>query len=101
MATHSNISSLQLQKQLGLGSYNGICQHFPRHLKSSPSHLEPKYDSLMNDFLLKLCCDFTGSKKRGKSTRSWINQVERWFAELTRKQLQRGAHTSVKDLEPA
>ena len=23
---------------------------------------------------------------------SWINQVERWFAELTRKQLQRGVH---------
>ena len=30
---------------------------------------------------------------------SWINQVERWFAELTRKRLRRGAHTSVKDLE--
>ncbi len=30
---------------------------------------------------------------------SWINQVERWFAELTRKQLQRGVHTSIKDLE--
>src|SRR5436305_12077578 len=25
---------------------------------------------------------------------SWINQVERWFAELTRKQLRRGVHTS-------
>ena len=30
---------------------------------------------------------------------SWINQVERWFAELTRKQLQRGAYTSTKQLE--
>jgi transposase len=30
---------------------------------------------------------------------SWINQVERWFAELTRKQLQRGVHTSTKELE--
>jgi hypothetical protein len=30
---------------------------------------------------------------------SWINQVERWFAELTRKQLRRGIHTSVKQLE--
>ena len=30
---------------------------------------------------------------------SWINQVERWFAELTRTPLQRGAHTSVTDLE--
>ena len=30
---------------------------------------------------------------------SWINQVERWFAELTRKQLQRGVHTSTQQLE--
>jgi transposase len=30
---------------------------------------------------------------------SWINQVERWFAELTRKQLRRGVHTSAKQLE--
>lgn len=30
---------------------------------------------------------------------SWINQVERWFAELTRKQIQRGVHTSVGQLE--
>src|SRR5918997_1166873 len=30
---------------------------------------------------------------------SWINQVERWFAELTRKQLRRGVHTSVRQLE--
>ena len=30
---------------------------------------------------------------------SWINQVERWFAELTRKQLKRGVHTSVRELE--
>lgn len=30
---------------------------------------------------------------------SWINQVERWFAELTRKQLQRGVHCSTKQLE--
>src|SRR6185437_12896627 len=30
---------------------------------------------------------------------SWINQVERWFAELARKQLRRGVHTSVRQLE--
>jgi transposase len=30
---------------------------------------------------------------------SWINLVERWFAELTRKQLQRGAHRSTQQLE--
>jgi len=30
---------------------------------------------------------------------SWINQVERWFAELTRKQLKRGVHRSVAELK--
>ena len=30
---------------------------------------------------------------------SWLNRVERRFAELTRKQLQRGVHTSTKRLE--
>lgn len=29
---------------------------------------------------------------------SWINQVERWFATLTQKQIRRGSFTSVRDL---
>ena len=32
---------------------------------------------------------------------SWINQVERWFAELTQKQLRRGSHRSTRALENA
>jgi transposase len=32
---------------------------------------------------------------------SWLNQVERWFALLTEKQIKRGSHTSVKQLEQA
>jgi len=32
---------------------------------------------------------------------SWINQVERWFAELTQKQLRRGTHRSTRALETA
>jgi len=32
---------------------------------------------------------------------SWLNQVERWFAELTMKQIRRGAHRSVSELEHA
>ena len=32
---------------------------------------------------------------------SWLNLVERWFAELTNKQIKRGAHRSVKALESA
>ena len=30
---------------------------------------------------------------------SWINQVERWFATLTEKQLRRGVHRSTRALE--
>ena len=32
---------------------------------------------------------------------SWINQVERWFALLTEKQLRRGTHRSTRALEDA
>jgi transposase len=32
---------------------------------------------------------------------SWLNQVERWFAALTEKQLRRGVHRSTRALEQA
>jgi len=32
---------------------------------------------------------------------SWINMVERWFATLTEKQIRRGTHRSVRQLEAA
>lgn len=32
---------------------------------------------------------------------SWINQVERWFGVLTEKQIRRGTHRSVRQLEDA
>lgn len=32
---------------------------------------------------------------------SWLNQVERWFANLTEKQIRRGAHKSSRALEAA
>lgn len=32
---------------------------------------------------------------------SWINQVERWFAGLTEKQLRQGSHRSTRQLENA
>jgi transposase len=32
---------------------------------------------------------------------SWINQVERWFATLTEKQIRRGVHRSVRELQDA
>jgi transposase len=32
---------------------------------------------------------------------SWLNQVERWFADLTTKAIRRGAHRNVRELENA
>ncbi len=32
---------------------------------------------------------------------SWLNQVERWFALLTQRQIRRGSHRSVQELETA
>ena len=36
-----------------------------------------------------------------RATRSWLNLVERWFAEITRTRLRRGTFTSVPALERA
>ena len=32
---------------------------------------------------------------------SWLNQVERWFAMLTERQIRRGTHRSTVELESA
>ena len=32
---------------------------------------------------------------------SWLNQVQRWFALLTQRQIKRGSHRSVQQLETA
>jgi transposase len=32
---------------------------------------------------------------------SWLNQVERWFALLSQRQIKRGSHSSVRELESA
>jgi transposase len=32
---------------------------------------------------------------------SWLNQVERWFATLTQRQIRRGTHRSTRQLEDA
>ena len=32
---------------------------------------------------------------------SWLNQVERWFAEITNKRIRRGSHRSTRELKQA
>jgi hypothetical protein len=45
------------------------------------------------------CCAIPGSTCTSPPTSSWINLVERWFAELTNRKLRRSAHRSVTELE--
>ena len=55
------------------------------------------------NFLKEIDAQIPEGKKKNvhftPTSASWINQVERWFAELTRKRIQRGVHTSVRQLE--
>ena len=37
----------------------------------------------------------------GTASASWLNIVERFFAEITSKRIRRGSYTSVDDLETA
>jgi len=37
-------------------------------------------------------------ESHGKCVRSWLNLVERWFGEITRKRIRRGIFKSVKKL---
>ena len=53
---------------------------------------------------LRPTCSFDDSTDLRKSTPtygSWLNLVERWFAEITNKRIRRGIFRSVKELESA
>src|SRR4029077_3911319 len=41
------------------------------------------------------------SRSLSPTSASWLNQVERWFAEITRKRIRRGTFRSVRDLVQA
>jgi transposase len=45
------------------------------------------------------CSSAPGSTCISPRPRSWLNLVERWFAELTNRKLRRSAHRSVAALE--
>jgi len=62
----------------GAGSHSDLGKHAPQRnaLEHFHVHFTPTYGS-------------------------WINLVERWFAELTNKRIRRGVFRSVKELEAA
>ena len=96
-----------------------IGQCFPRHRHQEfLRFLRQLDDEFPEKLKLHLVLDNYGTHKHPKvqswlqrhprftlhfipTSSSWLNQVERWFGELTQKALRRGAFISVADLEQA
>ena len=94
-----------------------IAQHYRRHRHQEFLRFLKLIDAAVPDGLeLHLICDNYATHKTGAvkkwllrhprfhlhftpTSSSWINLVERWFAELTSRKLRRSAHRSVTELE--
>jgi transposase len=99
------------------GKVIGHCQ--PRHRHQEFVRFLEKIDAAMDAGLaVHLILDNYGTHKHPEvkkwfaahsryhvhftpTSASWLNQVERWFAEVTRKRIRRGSFRSVRDLERA
>ena len=102
---------------LDLASGSVIAQHYRRHRHQEFLRFLKLIDAAVPDGLdLHLVCDNYGTHKTPAvrnwllhhprfclhftpTSASWINLVERWFAELTSRKLRRSAHRSVTELE--
>jgi len=102
---------------LEVGSGSVIAQHYRRHRHQEFLRFLKLIDAAVPDGLeLHLICDNYATHKTGAvkkwllrhprfhlhftpTSSSWINLVERWFAELTSRKLRRSAHRSVTELE--
>jgi transposase len=99
------------------GKIIGHCQ--PRHRHQEFLRFLDKVDAATNSRLdVHLILDNYGTHKHPDvkewfkvhpryhvhftpTSASWLNQIERWFAEITRKRIRRGTFSSVRDLERA
>jgi hypothetical protein len=59
----------------------------------------PNHDSGPGNSPEPSCFRWGGPTDRSHTSSSWLNLVERWFAELTNRKLRRSAHRSVTELE--
>ena len=102
---------------LDVGSGSVIAQHYRRHRHQEFLRFLKLIDDAVPDGLdLHLICDNYATHKTPEvkkwllrhprfhlhftpTSSSWINLVERWFAELTNRKLRRSAHRSVTELE--
>jgi transposase len=99
------------------GTVIGACQ--PRHRHQEFLRFLDRIDQSINaDLDVHLVLDNYGTHKHPEVKRwlaahpryhvhftptssSWLNQIERWFAEITRKRIRRGTFRSVSDLTKA
>jgi len=102
---------------LDVGSGSVIAQHYRRHRHQEFLRFLKLIDAAVPDELdLHLVCDNYATHKTEAvkkwllrhprfhlhftpTSSSWMNLVERWFAELTNRKLRRSAHRSVTELE--
>ena len=102
---------------LDIASGSVIAQHYRRHRHQEFLRFLKLIDAAVPDGLeLHLVCDNYATHKTPDvkkwllrhprfhlhftpTSSSWMNLVERWFAELTNRKLRRSAHRSVTELE--
>jgi transposase len=102
---------------LGTGSGSVIAAHYRRHRHQEFLRFLKLIDAAVpNGLELHLICDNYATHKTEAvkkwllrhprfhlhftpTSSSWMNLVERWFAELTNRKLRRSAHRSVTELE--
>ncbi len=101
---------------LDLASGSVIAEHYPRHRHQEFLRFLKTIDKAVPvEFDLHLICDNYATHKTPEvkkwllrhprfhvhftpTSASWLNLVERWFAELTNRKLRRSAHRSVTGL---
>jgi transposase len=118
-ATHDYVrhGTTSLFAALDLGSGSVIAQHYRRHRHQEFLRFLKLIDTAVpKDLDLHLVLDNYATHKTPKvkewlirhprfhlhftpTSGSWLNLVERWFAELTNRKLRRSAHRSVTELE--
>jgi len=102
---------------IAAGEVIGHCQ--PRHRHQEFVHFLEKIEAATDsDLTVHLILDNYGTHQHPEvkkwfaarsryhvhftpTSASWLNEVESWFAEITRKRIRRGTFRSVRDLEGA
>jgi transposase len=116
--THDYVrnGTTSLVAALDLASGSVIAQNYRRHRHQEFLRFLGRIDQSVDPALdIHLVLDNYGTHKHAEvkkwlagrpryhlhfkpTSSSWLNQIERWFAEITRKRIRRGTFRSVRDL---